>query len=60
MEENTMTRKDYELITSVLTRCVDNETVATPIVVARVFAKALAQDNKAFDKELFYKNCGVK
>lgn len=55
-----MTRKDYELITSVLTRCVDNETVATPIVVARVFAKALAQDNKAFDKELFYKNCGLK
>lgn len=48
-----MHRKDYVLIAAVILQLKDRQ------VVAEAFAKALAEQNANFNKELFMKACGV-
>lgn len=59
-----MTRKDYELLSEVICIAVfankgkDRETRILRIL-AESMAHELGKNNKAFDRELFLKNCGV-
>ena len=70
-----MTRHDYETIAQTIKGRVENaeamhlfgyndrdKTTANDVLTDLVnfMAQELWRDNKAFDKELFYKNCGLK
>ena len=69
-----MTRKDYELVAGVIAGRVENAKeskhfgysdraiegwIAVLSDLADMMAYELSLDNKAFDRELFLRNCGV-
>ena len=56
-----MTRKDYELIASILRRAWNgNACRDTVAAIARQFALELAVQNERFDEKRFLKACGVE
>ena len=54
-----MTKKDFELIASILNKHAKREFFAETLFdnVIQDFAEKLKQSNKLFDKEKFYKAC---
>ena len=59
-----MTRKDLQLIASIIERCDFGddypENLSRRYFVAKEFADALLTTNPKFDRERFLKACGVK
>ena len=57
-----MTRRGYELIAEVFRihrKMYGNRTDSVVKELIDDLAQALSEDNKAFDRELFLKNCGI-
>lgn len=54
-----MTRRDYLLLSNLFReRIMDGDLTAQEICY--IIAEALHEDNPAFDRHLFLKNCGIK
>lgn len=60
-----MTRKHYQLLADVLKIARTNEllnnqaTAVNTDLIIQLLATELQKDNKAFNKDLFFKNCGL-
>lgn len=54
-----MTKKDYELIASVLRAAITDYDHLVVIDLARDFANALQADNPRFERDTFLRACGV-
>ena len=55
-----MTKKDYIAIASVLKQYNESYTKGWDFNIFEAFADILAKDNNKFDKNKFYKACGLE